>query len=156
MTRGMAGYWTSLEHERIQQFPIAWRNLEWNFTGPFLFSTILYIFNTNILTETFTVISFFFSAFIFFKNLIFYLFIYLFIYFTLQILFSPVHPPTVPHPIPPPYPPCLHEGTCQAHLQQKDRASSEGWSWYPTLKTLTHNCSCLKELQGEQPEEKKV
>ena len=40
------------------------------------------------------------------------------------------------------------EGTYRAHLQQKDRASSEGWGCHPTVKTLTHNCSCLKELQG--------
>jgi hypothetical protein len=26
------------------------------------------------------------------------------------------------------------EGTCRAHLQQKDRASSEGWSCYPLVK----------------------
>jgi hypothetical protein len=38
------------------------------------------------------------------------------------------------------------EGTYRAHLQQKDRASSEGWGCYPNIKTLTHNCSCLKEL----------
>jgi hypothetical protein len=27
-------------------------------------------------------------------------------------------------------------------------ASSEGWGCHPTVKPLTHNCSCLKELQG--------
>jgi hypothetical protein len=40
------------------------------------------------------------------------------------------------------------EGTYRAHLQQEDRVSSEGWSCYSTVKTLTHNCSCMKELQG--------
>jgi hypothetical protein len=29
-----------------------------------------------------------------------------------------------------------------------DRALSEGWGCHPTVKTLTQNCSCLKELQG--------
>jgi len=24
----------------------------------------------------------------------------------------------------------------------------KGWSCYPPVKALTHNCSCLKELQG--------
>jgi hypothetical protein len=33
-------------------------------------------------------------------------------------------------------------------VQQEDRTSSEGWGCYPTVTTLTHNCSCLKELQG--------
>ena len=33
-------------------------------------------------------------------------------------------------------------------LQQEDRTSSEGWGCHPTVTTLTHNCSCLKELQG--------
>jgi hypothetical protein len=33
------------------------------------------------------------------------------------------------------------------HLQQEDRASNEGGG-HPTVTTLTHNCSCLKELQG--------
>lgn len=42
------------------------------------------------------------------------------------------------------------EGTCRAHLQQKDRSSSEEWGCHPTVKTLTHNCSCLKELQGQK------
>jgi hypothetical protein len=28
------------------------------------------------------------------------------------------------------------------------RASSEGWGCHPTVKTLTHNYSCLNELQG--------
>jgi hypothetical protein len=40
------------------------------------------------------------------------------------------------------------ERELRAHLQQKDRASSEGWGCHPTVKTLTHNYSCLKELQG--------
>jgi hypothetical protein len=38
--------------------------------------------------------------------------------------------------------------TGESHLQQKDRASSEGWGYHSTVKTLIHNCSCLKELQG--------
>jgi hypothetical protein len=37
--------------------------------------------------------------------------------------------------------------TYRAHLQQKDRTWSEGWGCHPTVKTLTHNCFCLKELQ---------
>ena len=40
------------------------------------------------------------------------------------------------------------EGTCRAHLHQKDRASSERGGCHPIVKTLTHNCPCLKELQG--------
>jgi hypothetical protein len=40
------------------------------------------------------------------------------------------------------------EGTCRAQLQQKNKASSEGWGCHPTVKIPTHNCSCLKELQG--------
>jgi hypothetical protein len=40
------------------------------------------------------------------------------------------------------------EGTRRVYLQQIDRASSEGSGCHPTIKTLTHNCSCLKELQG--------
>jgi hypothetical protein len=40
------------------------------------------------------------------------------------------------------------EGTYRAYLQQEDRTSSEGWGCLPTVITLTHNCSCLKELQG--------
>jgi hypothetical protein len=31
---------------------------------------------------------------------------------------------------------------------QEDRTSSEGWGCHPTVTSLTHNCSCLKELQG--------
>ena len=31
---------------------------------------------------------------------------------------------------------------------RKDRASSDGWGCHPVVKTLTHNCSCLKELHG--------
>jgi hypothetical protein len=44
----------------------------------------------------------------------------------------------------------LHWGeeTYRAHLQQENRASSEGWGCHPILTSLTHNCSCLKELQG--------
>jgi hypothetical protein len=30
--------------------------------------------------------------------------------------------------------------------------SSEGWGCYPTVKTLTQNFSCRKELQGEKME----
>jgi hypothetical protein len=41
----------------------------------------------------------------------------------------------------------------RAHLQQKDRASSEGWGAIPQSKTLTHNYSCLKELQVQNEEE---
>jgi hypothetical protein len=52
------------------------------------------------------------------------------------------------------------ERELRAHLQQEDRTSSEGWGCHPTVTSLTHNCSCLKELQGwnyrEEPEEKKV
>jgi hypothetical protein len=40
------------------------------------------------------------------------------------------------------------DGTYRAHLQQKDRASSEGWGCYPTVTPMTHTFSCLKELQG--------
>jgi hypothetical protein len=39
------------------------------------------------------------------------------------------------------------EGTYRAYLQEKVRASSEGWGCHPTVNTLTHNCTCLKELQ---------
>jgi hypothetical protein len=28
------------------------------------------------------------------------------------------------------------------------KTSTEGWNCHSTVKTLTHNCSCLKELQG--------
>ena len=38
--------------------------------------------------------------------------------------------------------------TNNAHLHQEDRASNEGEGNHPTVTTLTHNCSCLKELQG--------
>ena len=34
----------------------------------------------------------------------------------------------------------------RAHLQLEDRTSSEGWGCHPTVTTLTHNCSCLKEI----------
>jgi len=30
----------------------------------------------------------------------------------------------------------------------KRKTSSEGWGCYPTVKTLTHDSSCLKEMQG--------
>jgi hypothetical protein len=33
-------------------------------------------------------------------------------------------------------------------VEQKDKASSEGGGCHSTVKTLTHNCSRLKELQG--------
>jgi hypothetical protein len=40
------------------------------------------------------------------------------------------------------------------------KTSSEELDWHSTVTSLTHNCSCLKELQGdrngEDPEEKKV
>ena len=39
-------------------------------------------------------------------------------------------------------------GTYRAHLQQEDRASNERDQEHLTVTTLTHNCSCLKELQG--------
>jgi hypothetical protein len=29
----------------------------------------------------------------------------------------------------------------------ENRTSSEKWVCHPTVKNLTHNCSCLKELQ---------
>jgi hypothetical protein len=41
-------------------------------------------------------------------------------------------------------------GTCRAHLQEKDRASSEGGGVISQSKTLTQNCSCLKELWGQK------
>jgi hypothetical protein len=40
------------------------------------------------------------------------------------------------------------EGTHTVHLQQEDRALSEGGGCHSTVKTLTHKCSCVKELQG--------
>jgi hypothetical protein len=40
------------------------------------------------------------------------------------------------------------EETYRVHPQQEDRASNEGGGCHPTVKTLTHNFSCLKELQG--------
>jgi hypothetical protein len=43
---------------------------------------------------------------------------------------------------------CWREGNCRTHLQQIDRESSEGWGCHPTVTSLTHNCSCLKGLQG--------
>jgi hypothetical protein len=49
----------------------------------------------------------------------------------------------------------LGGGTRRAHLQQKDKLSNEEWGCHSTVKTLTHNCSCLKELQGEEPKGKK-
>ena len=49
------------------------------------------------------------------------------------------------------------EGPYRAHFQQEDRASNEVGGCHPTVKTLTHNCSCLKELQGwKGAEEEKV
>jgi hypothetical protein len=36
------------------------------------------------------------------------------------------------------------------------RTSNEGWGCHPTVTSLTYNCSYLKELQGKEPEEKKV
>jgi hypothetical protein len=52
----------------------------------------------------------------------------------------------------------LNSGTYSAHLQQEDRTSSEGWGCHPTVISLTYNCSCLKDRDGnrEEPEEKKV
>jgi hypothetical protein len=43
--------------------------------------------------------------------------------------------------------PTKGERTCRTHLQQKNRVSIEGWGCYPTVKTLTHNCSYLKECR---------
>jgi hypothetical protein len=39
-------------------------------------------------------------------------------------------------------------GICRAHLQQKGGASSEEGVAISQSETLTHNCSCLNELQG--------
>jgi hypothetical protein len=36
----------------------------------------------------------------------------------------------------------------RTHLQQEDRASIEGEGCHATVTSMTHNCSCLKELQG--------
>jgi hypothetical protein len=33
-------------------------------------------------------------------------------------------------------------------IEQKDRTSSDGWGCHPTVKSLTHNSSSVKELQG--------
>jgi len=41
------------------------------------------------------------------------------------------------------------EGTYCTHLQQKDRALSEGWGCFPTVKALTHSSSCLKDAEME-------
>jgi hypothetical protein len=35
----------------------------------------------------------------------------------------------------------------RAYLQQEVRAANEG-EGHPAITSLTHNCSCLKELQG--------
>jgi hypothetical protein len=32
----------------------------------------------------------------------------------------------------------------------RNRTSSEGWGYHSTVKTLTLNCPCLKELQGQK------
>jgi hypothetical protein len=37
------------------------------------------------------------------------------------------------------------EGTFRTHLQQEDSTSSKGWGCHPTVTSLIHNCSCLKE-----------
>jgi hypothetical protein len=42
------------------------------------------------------------------------------------------------------------EGTYRVHLQQEDRASSEGMGCHPTGTSLTHKCSFLKELRRWQ------
>jgi hypothetical protein len=42
---------------------------------------------------------------------------------------------------------CLLWRSGRAYLQQKERASSEEWGGHSTVKILTQNCSCLKELQ---------
>ena len=39
-------------------------------------------------------------------------------------------------------------GTFRVHIQQKDGSPTEECGCHPTIKSLTHNCSCLKELQG--------
>ena len=55
--------------------------------------------------------------------------------------------------------PTVGRGNLYSSSRKEDRASSEGWGCHPTVTSLTHNCSCLKELQdgnGEEPEEKKV
>jgi hypothetical protein len=36
----------------------------------------------------------------------------------------------------------------RVHLQQEDRASNEREGAHPIVTTLTHNCSCMEELQG--------
>jgi hypothetical protein len=36
----------------------------------------------------------------------------------------------------------------QINKSREDRASSDGWGCHPTVTSLTHNCSCLKQLQG--------
>jgi len=50
------------------------------------------------------------------------------------------------------------EGTYWTHLQQKDKASSEGWGCYPTAKVLTHNSVWKKwrDGNGEEPKGTKV
>jgi hypothetical protein len=41
-------------------------------------------------------------------------------------------------------------------MQEKDRTSSKGLGCHPTVTSLTHNCSCYKDGNGEGPEEKKI
>ena len=51
------------------------------------------------------------------------------------------------------------EETCRAHLQQKVRASSGGWSCHPTVKTLTIIVPVWKNYKdgnGKESKEKKV
>jgi hypothetical protein len=44
--------------------------------------------------------------------------------------------------------PIVGTGSNRAHLQQEDKTSRERWGSHPTVTSLTHNYSCLKELQG--------
>jgi hypothetical protein len=36
------------------------------------------------------------------------------------------------------------------YLELRTKKAGERWFFYPTIKTLTHNCSCLKDLQGQK------
>jgi hypothetical protein len=44
--------------------------------------------------------------------------------------------------------PTLGRGNLKTHFQQKHKASTQEWGCHPIVKTLTHNCFCLRELQG--------
>jgi hypothetical protein len=39
------------------------------------------------------------------------------------------------------------ERTYGVNLQEEERTLNEGWGYHPTVTSLAHNCSCLKELQ---------